>query len=71
MKQKIAVIIVAFLCAILLCTPALAASRVPEMELNVALRPDGSAHITQVWTTDTDEGTEFYLGCRDSGYLTI
>ena len=71
MKQKIAVIIVAFLCAALLCTPTLAASRVSEMELDVALRPDGSAHITQVWTTDTDEGTEFYLGCRDSGYLTI
>lgn len=71
MKQKIAVIIVAFLCAALLCTPALAASRVPEMELDVTLRPDGSAHITQVWATDTDEGTEFYLGCRDSGYLTI
>ena len=71
MKQKIAVIIAAFLCAALLCTPALAASRVSEMELDVALRPDGSAHITQVWTTDTDEGTEFYLGCRDSGYLTI
>ena len=71
MKQKIAVIIAAFLCAALLCTPALAASRVPEMELDVALRTDGSAHITQVWTTDTDEGTEFYLGCRDSGYLTI
>ena len=71
MKQKIAVIIVAFLCAALLCTPSLAASRVSEMELDVALRPDGSAHITQVWTKDTDEGTEFYLGCRDSGYLTI
>ena len=71
MKQKIAVIIAAFLCAALLCAPALAASRVPEMELDVALRPDGSAHITQIWTTDADEGTEFYLGCRDSGYLTI
>ena len=71
MKQKIAVIIAAFLCAALLCTPALAASRVPEMELDVALRPDGAAHITQIWTTDADEGTEFYLGCRDSGYLTI
>lgn len=71
MKQKIAVIIAAFLCASLLCTRSLATNRVPEMELDVALRPDGSAHITQVWTTDTDEGTEFYLGCRDSGYLTI
>lgn len=71
MKQKIAATIAAFLCAPLLCTPSLATNRVPEMELDVALRPDGSAHITQVWTTDTDEGTEFYLGCRDSGYLTI
>ncbi|UQT48665.1 DUF2207 domain-containing protein [Flavonifractor plautii] len=71
MKQKIAVIIAAFLCAALLCTLALAASRVPEMELDVALRPDGAAHIIQTWTTDADEGTEFYLGCRDSGYLTI
>lgn len=71
MKKKITAVFATLLCAALLCTPALAASRVPEMELNVALRPDGSAHITQVWTTDTDEGTEFYLGCRDSGYLTI
>ena len=71
MTQKSAVIIAAFLCAALLCTPALAASRVPEMELDVALRPDGAAHIIQTWTTDADEGTEFYLGCRDSGYLTI
>lgn len=71
MKKKITAVFATLLCAALLCTPALAASRVPEMELDVALRTDGSAHITQVWTTDTDEGTEFYLGCRDSGYLTI
>ena len=71
MKKKITAVFATLLCAALLCTPTLAASRVPEMELDVALRTDGSAHITQVWTTDTDEGTEFYLGCRDSGYLTI
>lgn len=71
MKKKITAVFATLLCAALLCTPALAASRVPEMELDVALRTDGSAHIIQVWTTDTDEGTEFYLGCRDSGYLTI
>lgn len=71
MKKKITAVFATLLCAALLCTPALAAGRVPEMELDVALRTDGSAHITQVWTTDTDEGTEFYLGCRDSGYLTI
>ena len=71
MKKKITAVFATLLCAALFCTPALGASRVPEMELDVALRTDGSAHITQVWTTDTDEGTEFYLGCRDSGYLTI
>ena len=71
MKKKITAIIIAFFCVSILCTPALAASRVPEMELDVALLPDGSARITQVWMTDADEGTEFYLGCRDSGYLTI
>ncbi len=66
MKKKIAAVIAALLYAALLCTPALAASRVPEMELDVAMRPDGSAHITQVWLTDADEGTEFYLGCREA-----
>lgn len=71
MKKKITAVFATLLCAALLCTPALAASQVPEMDLDVALWTDGSAHITQVWTTDTDEGTEFYLGCRDSGYLTI
>lgn len=43
----------------------------PEMEIEVALRTDGSAYITQTWITDTDEGTEFYLACRDNGYLRI
>ena len=48
-----------------------AENRVTEMEIEVALREDGSAYVTQVWSADTDEGTEFYLGCRDNGYLTI
>lgn len=41
------------------------------MVLDVALLPDGAARITQTWTTYTDEGTEFYLACRDNGYLRI
>lgn len=51
--------------------PTMAANRVPDMEINVALQEDGSAYIMQTWTTDTDEGTEFYLGCHDNGYLSI
>lgn len=59
------------LCLLLGCPPAAAANRVPEMEIDVALRQDGSAVITQVWTADTDEGTEFYLSCQNAGSLYI
>lgn len=61
----------ALLWAAALSTAALAENCVPAMELDVALRQDGSAYVTQVWTTDADEGTEFYLACNDSGYLSI
>lgn len=71
MKKKLIAFLMAALCAALCCLPAAADNRVPEMEIDVALNRDGSADITQVWTADTDEGTEFYLACRDSGYLTI
>lgn len=48
-----------------------AANRVPEIQIDAVLRSDGSARITQTWTADTSEGTEFYLACRDNGYLEI
>lgn len=72
-KNKIAAFLALMLglCIITYSDPVSAVGRVPEMEIDVALQPDGSARITQVWTTDTDEGTEFYLVCRDSGYLSI
>lgn len=53
------------------CVSVSATNRVPQIEIDAALRADGSAIITQVWTADTDEGTEFYLACRDNGYLEI
>ena len=72
MMKRITVLLTAIFCILLLIpTTAFAANRVPEMEIEVALRPDGSAHITQIWTTDTEEGTEFYLARNDSGYLSI
>lgn len=71
MGKKLTAVFLACFCA-LLCTPAaLASNRVPELEITVALRSDGSAAVTQVWTAETGEGTEFYLACKDSGYLTI
>lgn len=72
-KNKIAVflaLIIGF-CTMLCGSVVSAANQVSEMEIDVMLQPDGSARITQVWTTDTYEGTEFYIVCRDSGYLRI
>ena len=71
MKRLLTTISACFLWAFLCCIPTAAANRVPEMEIEVALRSDGSAYVTQTWSAETHEGTEFYLVCRDSGYLTI
>lgn len=71
MRRKFIALLAACLCAAACCVPAAAANHVPEITIDVSLRPDGSAAVTQVWTADTGEGTEFYLSCRDSGYLTI
>ena len=71
MKKNVSVLLTAVVCALLLAVPTAAANRVPEMEIEVALRPDGSAYVTQTWHTQTEEGTEFYLARKDSGYLSI
>ena len=71
MKRNIARLLTAAVCVLFLLFPASAANRVPEMEIEVALRPDGSAYVTQTWSARTEEGTEFYLARNDSGYLSI
>lgn len=71
MRRTIAALLLFCLCGTVCCLPAAAGSHVPEIEIDVALLQDGSAAVTQVWTADTDEGTEFYLTCRDNGYLEI
>lgn len=71
MKRKFTLLLAAVCCMACCGVTALAANQVPELEIDVALRQDGSACITQIWSADTDEGTEFYLACHDSGYLTI
>lgn len=71
MKRSIIALLTVCLCAVFCCFPAAAENHVQSMEIDAALSRDGSAVITQVWTADTDEGTEFYLACRDSGYLTV
>ena len=71
MKKRITALFTAIVCILLFTSPISAANRVPEMEIEVALRPDGSAYVTQTWSARTDEGTEFYLARNDSGYLSV
>ena len=71
MKKNITFLLSAVFCALLFVSPVSASNCVPEMEIEVALRSDGSACVTQTWSTRTDEGTEFYLARNDSGYLSI
>ncbi|MEG2527009.1 MAG: DUF2207 domain-containing protein [Oscillospiraceae bacterium] len=71
MKKTLTIFAACLLLAGSLAVSALAANRVPEISVEVALREDGSAYVTQEWRANTDEGTEFYLYYQDSGYLTI
>ena len=71
MKKSFYAVFSMCLLAVLFCCPVFAQNQVTEMEIEVALRPDGSAYITQTWYAQADEGTEFYLERFDSGYLTI
>ena len=54
------------LCAV----PAGAANQVERLATDVALEQDGLAHVTQVFSAQTDEGTEFYMDRLTSGGLT-
>ena len=68
--KRLTILLTALLTAALCAAPALAANRVETLTTDVALRADGSAHVTQVFSADTAEGTEFYVDRMDSGCLT-
>ena len=68
--KRLTILLTALLSAALCAAPALAANRVETLTTDVALRADGSAHVTQVFSADTTEGTEFYVDRMDSGCLT-
>lgn len=61
-----ALLLTAGLCAV----PAGAANQVERLTTDVALEQDGSAHVTQIFSAQTDEGTEFYMDRLTSGGLT-
>lgn len=41
--------------------PMEAATQINQLNIDVVLQDDGSAHITQKWDVQVDKGTEFYL----------
>ena len=70
-KRSALLLALACVLALLGAPRASAANQVADIRIKAALQDDGSADITQTWTATTDEGTEFYLACRDNGYLSI
>lgn len=70
-KKAVLFVLLIVLLGVVFTLPVRAANHVSKIELDVVLQADGSALITQVMTADTKEGTEFYLVCHDSGYLSI
>lgn len=70
-KRSALLLALACVLALLVAPKASAANQVADIRIKAVLQDDGSADITQTWTATTDEGTEFYLACRDNGYLSI
>lgn len=70
-KQILTGLLMVMLLTAMYTIPVKAANQVKELYINVALRPDGSAYVSQEFVTSTEEGTEFYLDRMDSGYLSI
>lgn len=54
-----------------LTTPAFAANRVTEINLDVTLEQDGSAYVVQTWSGSFDEGTECYFPVKNLGEMTL
>lgn len=48
-----------------------AAEEISSIEVNVELQEDGSAHVTQVWTVNTEQGTEFYIPMSNMGDMEL
>ena len=70
-KRSALLLALACVLALLGAPRASAANQVADIRIKAVLQDDGSADITQTWTATTDEGTEFYLACRDNGYLSL
>lgn len=72
MKKKL---FLALLVALLVCfgfsSPAFAANKVSNINIDVVLYDDGSAQVTQTWDGSFTEGTEAYIPIQNLGELSI
>ena len=71
MKRRFLAAALALALCLLLAPYACASNRVSNIDIDVTLRRDGSALITQTWRGRFTEGTECYIPIRDSGYLDV
>lgn len=70
-KKRIFAAAFALVLVLSFATPAFAANRVTEIDLDVTLRPDGSAAVVQTWNGNFDEGTECYFPVANLGDMTM
>ncbi|MGN0166887.1 MAG: hypothetical protein ACI4AB_02490 [Acetatifactor sp.] len=70
-KKRAALLLAGCFCEALCSFGVSAANQVPEMEIEVALRTDASAYITQTWYTETDDGVELCWGISEYGDLAL
>lgn len=67
MKKILRILLLAAVAIYLLAFPVLGANNVSEIDIEVILRPDGSAYIVQNWRGTFEEGTENYIPIRTDG----
>jgi hypothetical protein len=70
-KKLISTILCAFLLLALLGQAALGANNVSDINVDVVIYNDGSAHITQTWNCNFTEGTEAYISIENLSDMII
>ncbi len=70
--RSVMVGLLVFLFSTVLMTSVARANSIDSIEVDVVLKPDGSAQVTQVWDVEATEGTEIYIpqeNLRDIEFL--
>ena len=69
--MKLHRLILAFFVALAASVPVIAQNQVHDVDIQVTLITDGSAHVREVWDMTLSRGTEVYLGRENLGDIKI